>query len=192
MLPRRTNFYIGSNFNTGTYRPVTTYTGSSSIEPSFYRSPSPSPPKPGRASSNSQKATSLPTPSLDLKPAPPLAVQNDTISVRDPTGHALTSLPTPCSSLESLRRLPSSDPNNPTVIASFTLQPSLGSSQKSILSFDQVVSKVKPLLDRTTGEREISLKGVSPDIVDKLRAKSRASELPGWDNLRYVIDFSSL
>ena len=46
--------------------------------------------------------------------------------------------------------------------------------------------------DRMTGEREISLKGVSPDIVDKLRAKSRASELPGWDNLRYVIDFSSL
>ena len=95
MLPHCMNFYIGSNFNTGIYRPATTYTGSSSTQPSFYCSPPKK--KPRRASSSSQKATSLPTPSLDLKPAPPLAVQNDTISVWDPT-----SLPTPYSSLESL------------------------------------------------------------------------------------------
>ena len=67
-------------------------------------------------------------------------------------------------------------------------QPSLESANKThFLSFDQVVSRLKPLLDgtaRTAGDCKISLEGISPDIVDKLQAKSRASELPGWENLR--------
>jgi hypothetical protein len=61
----------------------------------------------------------------------------------------------------------------------------LESAEKThILSFDQVVSRLKPLLAGTAGEREMSIEGISPDIVDKLWAKSRASELPGWENLR--------
>jgi len=181
------------NYNTS--RPVTTY---STFEPSFYRSPPPSVPNPGRVSSNSRKATSLPTPrpSLDLRAAPPSVDQNKTASPQDPanytaTDHAAASLPTPRPSLESpdnSQRLPSSrasDPTNPAVIAPFTPQPS--AEKTPILSFDQVISRLKPLLAGTAGtagERKISIEGVSPDIVDKLRAKSRASELPGWENLR--------
>lgn len=122
--------------------------------------------------------------------------QNQKVSPPDPanytaTNRAATSLPTPRPSLESPDNLPSShasDPTNPTVIATFTPQPSLKYAEKThILSFDQVVSRLKPLLDGTTGtagERKISIEGISADIVDKLRAKSRASELPGWENLR--------
>ena len=81
-----------------------------------------------------------------------------------------------------------SDPTNPAVISPFTPQPSLESAEKThFLSFDQVVSRLKPLLDGTAGtagERKISLEGILLDIVDKLRAKSRESELPGWENLR--------
>jgi hypothetical protein len=60
------------------------------------------------------------------------------------------------------------------------------------LSIDQVVSRLKPLLDGTSGEREISIEGVSSDIVHTLQAKSRASELPGWENLRYYVTYISL
>ena len=173
----------------------------STVEPSFYRSPPPSVPKPGRVSSNSQKTTSLPTPrpSLDLKATPPSVGRNKTVSPQDPanyatTNHAATSLLTPRPSLESpdnSQHQPSShasDPTNPAMIASFTPRSSLGSAEKNhILSFDQVVSRLKPLLNGkagTAGERKMSIEGISLDIVDKLRAKSRASELPGWENLR--------
>jgi hypothetical protein len=182
--PHRTEMLPHRLTNYNTCRPVTT--GSTS-EPSFYRSPPPSPPKPGRAFSNSQRATSLP------KAAPPSVGRNKTVSPPNytATDHVATSLPTPRPSLESpdnSQRLPSSDPTNPAVIAPFTPRPSLESAEEThILSFDQVVSRLKPLLDGTAGtagERKISLEGISPDIVDKLREKSRASELPGWENLR--------
>ena len=175
--------------NCNSSRPVTT----STFQPSFYRSP-PSVPKPGRVSSNRRTDISLPTPHrpypLDLKAA---------VSPQDPanytaTDHAVTRLPMPRPSLESpdnSQRLSSpraSDPTNPAVIAPFTPQPSLESAEKThSLSFDQVVSRLKPLLAGTAGtagERKMSIEGISPDIVDKLRAKSRASDLPGWENLR--------
>lgn len=56
------------------------------------------------------------------------------------------------------------------------------------LSIDQVVTRLKPLLDGAAGlgEREISIDGVSSDVVLMLQAKSRKSELPGWENLRYM------
>ena len=188
MLPHQLTSY-----NTG--RPVTTY---SAFERSYYSSP-PSYAS-GRVSSNSQKVTRLPSrPSLDLKAAPPSVDPNKTVSRLGPanytaTGHAATSLPTPHPTLESpdnSQRLPSSrasDHTNPAVTTPFTPQPSLESAEKThFLSFDQVVSRLKPLLDGTAGmagERKISLEGISLDIVDKLRAKSRESELPGWENLR--------
>jgi hypothetical protein len=53
------------------------------------------------------------------------------------------------------------------------------------LEFDDVVSKLKPLLEGMGGSREIMIDGVTPDVVEKLQEKSRASELPGFENLRY-------
>ena len=84
----------------------------------------------------------------------------------------------PHSSLDKSQHL-FSPVTDPTVVM---LQPS--AEKINTLSFKQVVLRLKPLLDRTTGECKISLNGVSPDIVDKLWA----SELPGWEILRYVID----
>lgn len=61
------------------------------------------------------------------------------------------------------------------------------SANEAILpSFDKVVSKLKPLMDGTDGVHEIIIKGISSDIVGQLQAKSSASELPGWEGLRYV------
>jgi hypothetical protein len=131
-------------------------------------------------------------------------------------------LPTPRSSLDSAKNLPSSDVHGPKAILSPRLtvdqnnpvslkdvddhatigvpislptpRPSLDSSVKQPLSFDSVLSRLMPLLDGTAqinGERKVTVVGVSSDIVDKLRAKSEASELPGWKNLRYV-GFSAL
>ena len=176
------------NYNSS--RPVTAY---STLQPSFYRSP-PSFPKPGRVSFKSRPAISLPTPHrphpLDLKV---------TVSPQDPgnytaTDHAATSLPMPHTSLESpdnLQCQPSShasDPTNPAVIAPFMPQPWLESAEKThILSFDQVVCRLKPLLAGMAGmagECKMSIEGILPDIVDKLQANSRASQLPGWENLR--------
>ena len=78
-----------------------------------------------------------------------------------------------------------SDPTNPAVIALFTPQPLLESAEKThILSFNQVASRLKPLLDGTAGEHKMSIEGILLEIVDKLWAKSRACELPGWENLR--------
>jgi len=188
MLPHRLRSYNS--------RPATTC---STFEPSFYRSPPPSVPKHGRISSNSQKATSIPTPhpSLDLKAAPPSVGRNKTVYLPDlanytATNHAATILPTPRRSLsDNSQHLPlshASDPTNPAVITPFTPRSSLESAGEThIPLFDQVVSKLKPLLDgtaQTAGERKITIEGISPDIVDKLRAKSRAFELPGWENLR--------
>ena len=165
MLPQLTDtIYTG--------RPVTT----GSFEHSFYHSPPPSPPKLGKPSSNSQKALRFPTLKLNLKAAPPLVDRSKTVSLQNLTHHAATSLPMPHSSLDKSQHLfsPVTDP------AVVTLQPS--AEKVDTLSFEQVVLRLKLLLDRTTGEREISLNGVSTDIVDKLRA----SELPGWEILRYV------
>ena len=167
MLPRLTDtIYTG--------RPVTT----NSFERSFYHSPPPSPPKLGKPSSNSQKALRFPTPELNLKAAPPLVDRSKTVSLQNPAHHAVTSLPTPRSSLDKSQHLfsPVTDP------AVVTLQPS--AEKIDTLSFEQVVLRLKPLLDRTTGECKISLNGISPDIVDKLWA----SELPGWEILSYVIN----
>ena len=107
-------------------------------------------------------------------------------------GHAYRatpSLPTPSPLLDTPDDLPSraSDPTDPGIVALPTPHPSLDSSGTvHPLSFDQVLSKLKPFLDRTTGEQEISIQGVSSNVFDELMKKSRASELPGWENLRYV------
>ena len=113
--------------------------------------------------------------------------QNKTVSPQDPaaTNRALRpSLSSPDN------RLPGSDPTDPAVISPFKPQAPLESVGGShILSFDQVVSRLKPLLDGKAEERQISIEGISPDIVDKLWAKARVSELPGWENLRSVTVF---
>ena len=162
----------------------------STFEPSFPRTPPPPPPKQGRVSSNvrGQKAT------------PSSVGRNKTVSPEGPANYAATSLPTPRPSSDfpdNPQRLPSSPPSDltdPAVIPFSTPWSSLESAYQShALSFDQVVSRLKPMLDGTAGtagERKISIAGISSDIVDKLRAKSRAAELPGWENLRYV-GFSS-
>jgi hypothetical protein len=95
--------------------------------------------------------------------------QNNPVSSKDVADHANINLPTPRQSLDSTSKF-----NQP-------------------LSFDSVLSRLKPILDgtaRMNGERKVTVVGVSSDIVDKLRAKSEASELPGWENIRYV-GFSS-
>ena len=84
----------------------------------------------------------------------------------------------PCSSLDKSQHLFSPD-TDPAIV---TLQPS--AEKVDTLSFKQVVLRLKLLLDRMTGEHKISLNGILPDIVDMLWA----SELPGWEILRYVID----
>jgi hypothetical protein len=57
-----------------------------------------------------------------------------------------------------------------------------------LLTFDQVLSKLMPLLDEITvaGECKISIKGVSAEIVNKLWEKGDMSELSGWEKLRYI------
>lgn len=72
--------------------------------------------------------------------------------------HATISLPTPHPSLDTPddSRSPlshASDLNNPNIVALPTPCPSLDSSSKvHPLSFDQVLSRLKPLLDGTAGE----------------------------------------
>jgi hypothetical protein len=69
-----------------------------------------------------------------------------------------------------------------------TPQPSLDSSVNQLpLSFDSVLSRLKPLLegtDQMNKARKVTVVGISPEIVDKLQAKLEASDLPGWKNLR--------
>ena len=150
----------------------------STCEASFPRIPPPSPPKHGRVSSNvlGQKAT------------PPSVGRNKTVSPESLANYRATSLPTPRPSLDSLPSSPPSDPTDLTVIAPSTPWSSLESANQSHApSFDQVISRLKPLLDGTDGTaggRKMCIAGISSDIVDQLRAKSRAGELPGWENLR--------
>lgn len=96
-------------------------------------------------------------------PSPHLAVeQKHPVSSRDVANHTI-SFPTPHQSLNSIGNRP--------------------------LSFDSVLSRLKPLLDGTAtmdGECKVTIVGVSSDVLDKLHAKSEASELPGWENLRCV------
>ena len=67
-----------------------------------------------------------------------------------------------------------------------TLRPSLELSETTHpLVIDDVVSTLKPLLEGTTRIRELSIDGVTLEIVEELRARSRASKLPGWERLRY-------
>ena len=89
--------------------------------------------------------------------------QNNPVSSKDVNNHATTSLP--------------------------TLHQSLDSSVNQPLSFNSILSRLKPLLDRTAqmnGECKVTIVGIPSDIVNKLWAKSEASKLPGWENLRYV------
>ena len=175
MLPHRLPSYNSS-------RPSTFPT----FEPSFPRSPPPSPPKRGKVPFNAhgQKATPSPNPTVG---------RNKTVSSEDFADHATPSLPAPRPSLDSSDHSPLSHSSDPTDLAIIT-PPTPRSSFEFVretqpLSFDQVLSRLKPLLDGTVGtagERKMTIEGVSSDIVDKLRAKSRASELPGWENLRYV------
>ena len=140
---------------------LTTY---STREVSFPCTPPPSPPKHSKVSSNvlGQKAT------------PPSVGWNKIVSPEGLANYSATSLPMPHPSLDSLPSSPPSDPTDPTVIAPSTPAP----------SFDQVISRLKPLLDGTAGECKICIVGISSDIVDKLQAKSGAGKLPGWENLR--------
>ena len=125
-------------------------------------------------------------------------------STRVEAKHTSIPLPTPRSSLDSPNNLPPSDVHGPKAILSPHLavnqtafkdvnslptpQPSLDSSVNQLpLSFDSVLSRLKPLLegtDQMNGARKVTVVGISPEIVDKLRAKSEASDLPGWKNLR--------
>ena len=52
------------------------------------------------------------------------------------------------------------------------------------LSYDEVLSKLKPLRDGVPGQRKISIKGVSADVVNMLREKGR-EESGDWKNLWY-------
>jgi hypothetical protein len=110
-------------------------------------------------------------------------------------------LPTPHSSLDSPRNLPSSNVHGLKAISSPHLtvnqtafkdvnslptpQPSLDSSVN--LSFNSVLFRLKPLLEATdqmNGAHKVTVVGISLDIVNKLQAKLEASDLPGWKNLR--------
>jgi hypothetical protein len=153
----------------------------SSLERTFTRSAPPSFMSSARApyDSRSQKYT----------PRPLIAGRKSEGQAYRPTAI----LPTPCPLLDTpddLRSPPSraSDPTDPGIVAlPTTPHPSLDSSGTvRPLSFDQVLSKLKPFLDGTTGKQEISIEGVSSNVFDELMKKSRASELPGWENLRYV------
>jgi hypothetical protein len=120
-------------------------------------------------------------------PRPPIAGRKS----EGQANHAPASLPTPCPSLDTPRPPPSRSPppsaSDPTDPALPTPHPSLDSSGVvHPLSFDQVFSKLKPFLDGKTGEQQISIEGVSSKVVDELMEKSRAFELPGWENLRHV------
>lgn len=158
-----------------------------SFESSFPRTPPPSPSKHGG------RVTSK-TPSVGR--SKPVSVKNLNPGNSIATSHDATGLPTPRSSLDSLhnsQRLPpslASDPTNRTAISPSTPHPLVESTNETHnLSFDQVLSKLKPLLDGKAGiagERKISIEGISSEIVHMLREKSRASELPGWENIRYV------
>ena len=119
---------------------------------------------------------------------------NKTVPLQDLVHHAVTTLPTPHCSLDSPdnSQCPLSPDTDPTVISLlFTHPPSWKSAEKiDTLSFNQVMLRLRPQLDGIAGECRILLKGVSPNDVEKLQEMSRASKLPGWENLSDF--FSSL
>jgi len=157
----------------------------SSLEHTFARSSPTSYTSNARAPSNLRSRKHTP-------PSYPIAGHKP-VSSEGEADHATIGLPTPRPSLDTPNdsRSPpsraSSDPTDPNVVALPTPRPSLDSSSEvHPLSFDQVLTRLKPLLDGTAGERKISIEGVSSKVVDELLEKSRASELPGWENLRYL------
>jgi hypothetical protein len=113
--------------------------------------------------------------------------------------HSNIGLPTPRSSLDSPRNLPSSNVHGLKAISSPYLavnqiafknfnslptpQPSLNFSVNQLpLSFNSVLSRLKPLMDGTDQMNracKVTVVGISLNIVNKLRAKSEASDLPG-------------
>ncbi|KAF8811485.1 hypothetical protein BYT27DRAFT_7252739 [Phlegmacium glaucopus] len=149
-------------------------------QPSFSRSRTPPPSLHGRKVYG-QKITSPPPKTYPETPAKPTT-----------TDHGATAtLPAPCLSFDSLDiSQPSShDSTDRDVVTSSASQSLAESAEEScMLSFDQALSRLKPFLDRTAGERTISIDGISLDIVHMLQAESEASKLPGWENAR--IDFS--
>jgi hypothetical protein len=54
------------------------------------------------------------------------------------------------------------------------------------LTFDDVKAKLKPFLERKSMVPQMSIEGVTSDVVERLRELSRAGELQGWENLRCV------
>ena len=63
-------------------------------------------------------------------------------------------------------------------------KPSDSNARHSYLSLEEVMMKLKPLLDGrplVADQQKISLKGVSLDVINEIREKSEA----GWENLRY-------
>jgi hypothetical protein len=141
---------------------------------SFLHSPPPSPPKATRGppSTSSDSAT------RDWKkpsgPSVPIVTQTE---AEDPV--PFYSFPRP-----SLFRVSGSPNSNATGLP--TPRPSLEfPATTRPLAFDDVVSTLKPLLEGTAEIRELLIDGVTLDIVEELRTKSRASKLPGWERLRY-------
>ena len=55
------------------------------------------------------------------------------------------------------------------------------------LNLKNVMARLEPLLERntTSAPTEISINGVTPDIVEELRMKFKESGRFGWENLRY-------
>lgn len=63
-------------------------------------------------------------------------------------------------------------------------KPSDSNARHSYLSLEEVMMKLKPLLDGrplVADQQKICLKGVSLDVINEIREKSEA----GWENLRY-------
>lgn len=62
-------------------------------------------------------------------------------------------------------------------------KPRDSNARQSNLSLEEVMTKLKPLLDGRplADQQKICLKGVSLDVINEIREKSQA----GWENLRY-------
>ena len=150
---------------------------------SFLCSPPPSPPK-------FPQASRFPS---DKKPglSAGRAVQTNFHALpEDATGCIIPSLPL-ASGSPNKSLSPSdcaTDPNASDLKANAlpTPRPSLELPQRShLLSLSEVISKIKPLLEQTSVIGDMSIKGVTSDVVEELLATSRAGELPGWEKLRY-------
>ena len=149
---------------------------------SFLHSPPPSPPKVTRVPVVSTSSASAPR---DWKkrsgPSALNVIQPEVISAEDHVPFPRPSSVSPIAPLSS--RLCMTDPNATGLP---TPRPSLEFPETTRpLAYNDVVSTLKPLLEGTTEIRELSINGVTLDIVEELRTKSRASKLPGWEHLRY-------